>query len=155
ATAEDKYRIDGEAVYREAELLENGTLDAKRKSIEKYHEALELFRRAGARREESLTLNSISLIYNSLGETQKALEKYNEALPIVREAGASEGEAFTLNNIGGAYETLGEMQKALDKYNESLLLSRKTALQYGPHTPRHKFLVAQQLTLCSLARSYA
>jgi CHAT domain-containing protein/predicted negative regulator of RcsB-dependent stress response len=131
ATAEDKNRIDGEAVYREAELLENGTLEAKRKSIEKYHEALELFRRAGARREESLTLNSISLIYNSLGETQKALEKFNEALPIMREVGDRNGEALTLNNIGGVYQSLGETRKALEKFNEALPILREAGASEG------------------------
>jgi hypothetical protein len=44
ATAEDKYRVAGETVFREAELLKNGTLEDKRKSIEKYHEALDLYR---------------------------------------------------------------------------------------------------------------
>src|SRR5262245_39920355 len=49
ATAEDKYRVAGESVFREAERLQNGTLEARRKSIEKYHEALELYRKAGYR----------------------------------------------------------------------------------------------------------
>src|SRR5262245_516223 len=39
ATAEDKYRVAGDSVFLEAERLEVGTLEAKRKSIEKYHEA--------------------------------------------------------------------------------------------------------------------
>ena len=30
------------------------------------------------------TLNSIGVVYRSLGETQKALEKFNEALPLRR-----------------------------------------------------------------------
>src|SRR4029434_2385670 len=38
ATAEDKYRVAGEVIFREAEQLQKGTLEAKRKSIEKYHE---------------------------------------------------------------------------------------------------------------------
>jgi len=124
ATAEDKYRVAGETIFREAERLGNGTTDDKRKSIKKYHEALDLYRRAGARVREALTLNNIGLIYQSLGETQKALERFNESLPISRAVGNRRGEASMLNNIGMVYQSLGETQKALEKYNEALLLSR-------------------------------
>ena len=41
ATAEDRYRVAGESAFRDAERLENGTLEARRKSVEKYHEALD------------------------------------------------------------------------------------------------------------------
>src|SRR5262245_20506783 len=120
ATAEDKYRAAGEVAFREAERLHNGTLEAKRKSIEKYHEALELYRRATDRNGEAQTLNNIGEVYQSLGEAQKALEKYNEALSLSRAIGARGVEAVTLNNIGAVYWTLGETQKALEKHNEAL-----------------------------------
>ena len=63
ATAEDKYRVAGGAAFREAEQLKDGTLEARRKSVEKYHEALELYRRAGARSGEAGTLNRIGEVY--------------------------------------------------------------------------------------------
>jgi hypothetical protein len=56
ATAEDKYRVAGESVFQEAEQLKDGTLEDRRKSIEKYHEALELYRRASDRKGEAQTL---------------------------------------------------------------------------------------------------
>jgi len=124
ATAEDKYRVAGESLFQDAERLKDGTLEAKRKSIEKYHEALELYRRASDRRGEAQTLTCIGEVYRSLGEPQKALEKYNESLPISRAAGNRRGEAQTLNNIGVVYSSLGEMQKALEKYNEALPIRR-------------------------------
>src|SRR5262245_47862415 len=34
ATAEDKYRVAGEVIFQEAERLQDGTLEAKRKSVE-------------------------------------------------------------------------------------------------------------------------
>src|SRR5262245_45778370 len=40
ATAEDRYRVTAESIFREADKLSDGTLDEKRKSIEKYKEAL-------------------------------------------------------------------------------------------------------------------
>ena len=131
ATAEDKYRDAGETVFREAKRLKNGTTEDKRKSIEKYHEALDLYRRAGARREEAVTLNHIGAVYQLLGETQKALEKYNESLPLRRAVGDRRGEAVTLNNIGGVYNSLGEMQKALEKLNEALPISQAVGHRIG------------------------
>jgi len=124
ATTEDKYRVTGESVSREAELLRNGTLEAKRKSIEKYHEALESYRRATDRHGEAVTLNNIGSVYWYLGEMQRALEKYNEALTIFRTIGDREKEADTLSSIGVAYHSLGEIQKALEKYDEALPISR-------------------------------
>jgi CHAT domain-containing protein/predicted negative regulator of RcsB-dependent stress response len=134
ATAQDKYRVTGEAIFREAERLQNGTLEAKRKSIEKYQEALELYRRAGARRGEAQALNNSGSIYWSLGEMRKALEKYNEALPIVRAIGERRGEAVLLNNIGLIHSSLGELRKALEKYDESLPIRRAIADRRGEAT---------------------
>jgi len=124
ATAEDKYRVAAESVFREAEQLHTGTLEAKRKSVEKYHEALELYRRAGDRNWEAQILNDLGEVYWSLGERQKALETVNEALSIRRAVGDRLGEATTLNHIGVAYRLSGEMQKALEKFNEALPIVR-------------------------------
>jgi CHAT domain-containing protein/Tfp pilus assembly protein PilF len=124
ATVEAKYRVAGESVLREAERLQNGTLEDKRKSIEKYHEALELYRRASDRNGEAETLNNIGEVYWSLREMRKALEKFNEALRIFQLVGDRGGEAGALNNIGAIYWSLGEMQKAVEKYNEALPLRR-------------------------------
>jgi len=134
ATAEDKYRVAGESVFREAELLENGTLEAKRKSIEKYYEALELYRRASDRNGEAQTLNNIGGVYWSLGEMRKALETFNEALPISRAISDRRVEAETLHNIGLVYQLLGEMQKALEKYNEALPIRRALGDRSGEAT---------------------
>jgi len=131
ATAEDKYRVAGEEAFREAEQLKDGMLEARRKSIEKYHEALDLHRRAHARSGEAGILNRIGEVYLGLGETQKALEKFNEALPISQAIGARKVEAETLNYIGLVYETLGEIQKALEKFNEALPISRAAGDRSG------------------------
>jgi CHAT domain-containing protein/tetratricopeptide (TPR) repeat protein len=130
-TAEDKYRVDGEAIFREAEQLINGTLEAKRKSIEKYHAALELYRKATDRNGEAKTLNIIGEVHGLLGEMWKAVEKFDEALPIWRRVGDRRSEAYTLTNIGGVYRSLGEMQKALEKYNEALLIGREVGDRNG------------------------
>jgi CHAT domain-containing protein/tetratricopeptide (TPR) repeat protein len=124
ATAEDKYRVAAESLCREADLLGQGTLEEKRKGIEKYQEALELYRRANDSKGMGETLYSIGRVHRSLGEMRKALEMLNEALPILRAAGARKGEVVAINAIGLVYDSLGEMQKALEKYNEALPIAR-------------------------------
>jgi CHAT domain-containing protein/predicted negative regulator of RcsB-dependent stress response len=130
ATAEDKYRVAAESVFREAEQLQQGALEEKRKSVEKYHEALELYRRAGDRSKEAAVLNKIGWAYKVLGEMWKALETYNEALQISRAVGDRLGEAIVLSGIGGTYWRLGDMRKALEKYNEALQISRALGDRY-------------------------
>jgi tetratricopeptide (TPR) repeat protein len=131
ATAEDKHRVAAEALSREGERLLRGTLEEKRKGIEKYHEALELYRRAGASKEEAETLDNIGIIHLLLGEIQKALDKFDEALPITRAVGDRSGEANTLHNIGAAYRALGETRKALEKHNEALPIRRAIGDRQG------------------------
>jgi hypothetical protein len=67
ATTEDKYRVAAGAVLHEADGLQLGTLEEKRRGIEKYQEALELYRRAGASREEAKTLDIVFVLWTSAG----------------------------------------------------------------------------------------
>jgi CHAT domain-containing protein/Tfp pilus assembly protein PilF len=124
AKIEDRYRVEAEAFFHEARQLNHGTSEERRKSIEKYQEALELYRRAGDLAKEGAVLNLIGEVYYILRETRKALEKLNEALPLMRAVGDRRQEAVTLNNIGVVYNYLGETQKALEKFNEALPLVR-------------------------------
>ena len=123
ATAEDKYRVAGEPIFREAKQLQDGTLEAKRKSIEKYHEALELYRRASDRKGEAQTLNSIGTVYWSLGEMQKALEKYNEALPLRRAVGDRSGEAVTHFNEHRR-RSIGHWERCRRRWRRTMRLCR-------------------------------
>jgi CHAT domain-containing protein/tetratricopeptide (TPR) repeat protein len=123
ATVEDKYRVAAWTIFREAEQLQNGTAEAKRKSIVKYEETLELYRKAGDRKAEAQTLNNIAEVYWSLEEMQKAMGRLNEALTLSKAIGDRKVEANALGNIGMVYMSLGDMQKALEKLNEALPIS--------------------------------
>jgi CHAT domain-containing protein len=131
ATVEDKNRVAAESVFWEAEKLKQGTLEERRKGIEKYHEALELYRRAGDRSKEAYIIKEIGWAHMFLGELRKALEMYNEALQVSRAAGDRRQEANALNGIGGAYWQLGEMHKTLEKFNEALQVSRAAGDRRG------------------------
>jgi CHAT domain-containing protein/Tfp pilus assembly protein PilF len=125
ATAQDRNRVLAEKVYADGRLLESQRkAESLRKAIEKYDEALPLYRIAGDRRGEAHVLNQIGEVHWALGEIQKALEYFSQSLPIMRTIGDRSGEAMMLNNIGAAYALLGKKQEALDYYNQSLPLSR-------------------------------
>jgi CHAT domain-containing protein/tetratricopeptide (TPR) repeat protein len=131
ATAAEKYRVTADALSQEAEKIADGAQEAKRKSIQRYYEALELYRKASDREDEAQALINIGEVHLSLGETQMALDKFNEALPIKRAVGDKIGAAQALNNLGMVNRILGEMQKALDSYNEALSLIRAAGDRYG------------------------
>jgi tetratricopeptide (TPR) repeat protein len=124
ATAEDKHRVAAESIFQEAKQLEGGTSEARRKSIEKYEEARELYRKTGDRYKEAMALKSIGALYHFLGEPNKALDKFNESLPIMRAINNRRGEAAVINSIGLVYYSLGEMRKTLENLNEALTIIR-------------------------------
>src|SRR5207244_3717362 len=125
ATPQDESHIAAQKSVLEAkQLVAQGTKDSKLKAIDKYIEALPLYRAVGDRNGESNTLNNIGVVHDQLGEKQRALEYYNQALPLYRAVGDRSGEAITLNNIGIIYNNLGEQQKALEYYNQALPLKR-------------------------------
>src|SRR5919202_1314201 len=69
------------------ELSAQRSPEALRKAIEKYEEALLLFRSIGDHRSESKVLYVLGLTYAAVGEQQKAIGFYNQALPLVRAIG--------------------------------------------------------------------
>ncbi|MCT7953162.1 CHAT domain-containing protein [Ancylothrix sp. C2] len=122
-------------VFQEGfQLLQQGTAESLRQAIPKFEEAARLYRQAGDKRLEAVSLVSIGYIYNSFGERHKALEFYNQALPLFRAVGDRSMEATTLNNIGLAYDSLGEKQKALEFYNQALPLRRAVGDKRGEAT---------------------
>ncbi|MBO0721560.1 MAG: tetratricopeptide repeat protein [Blastocatellia bacterium] len=125
ATAEDRSRVMAERVYAEGISLESqGDADSLRKAIEKYKEALGLYKTVGMHQGEGDTLHEIGVILGRLGENRKALDYYNQALPHFQAVGDRRGEGLTLNDIGVSYYSLGEMQKALDYYHRAIPLER-------------------------------
>lgn len=129
ATARDRDRVAAESAARRASaggesLRIQGTAESFRKSLEKYEEALSLWRAAGNREQEAVTLNQLGDVYWRLSYSQKALEYYGQALPLWQAAGDREAEANTLNSIGTVYSQLGESQKALEYHNRALPVMR-------------------------------
>ncbi|WP_016952409.1 tetratricopeptide repeat protein [Anabaena sp. PCC 7108] len=116
------------------QLYQQGTKESLLQAINKWEEALPLYRAVGDRRGEATTLLGIGSVYSSLGEKQKALAYLNQALALYRAVGDRRGEATALNNIGGVYNTLGEKQKALAYLNQAIPLYRAVEDRGGEAT---------------------
>jgi hypothetical protein len=109
ATAQDKLRFAAEKASAEAMRFYNQqTAEALRKAIEKYREALTIWRTLGVRDEEDGALNAIGGFHSLLRENQKA---FSQALPLRRAASDRLGEGKTLSNIGLMHSRLGEKQR--------------------------------------------
>ncbi len=119
ATTKDRNRIAARRLYLEAEKLRIGRTEL-RKALEKYEEALSLFRADGDFAGEALTLTDMGSAYRHLGENSTAIDYYNQAMARWQTVGNLGGEAFTLNYIGVIYRDSGEKQKAVVYYREAL-----------------------------------
>lgn len=128
----DQDRSAAEKAFAEAEqLLREQRAESSRSAIEKFKESLPLWRAAGNRRQEALTLKRIGDVYQPLGEYQTALTVYNQALSLNRSNSDRQGEGETLNEISYVYLTLGENERALGLSNQALRLGQTSGNQRG------------------------
>jgi tetratricopeptide (TPR) repeat protein len=77
-TQQDATRAAAQKAFDEGmTLYEQGTAESRRQAIEKWQQALILWRKAGDKAGEAGTLVWLGYVYSDLGEKQKALEYYN------------------------------------------------------------------------------
>lgn len=125
ATARDRSRLAAQKLITEAEALSGErTAAALRKVIEKYQEAIPLWRAAGDQAQEAISLNRIAQILYRFGEASKALAPLLEALPLARKAQDRAVESDVLHNLGAVYMNLGQPDKSLEYLDQALQLSR-------------------------------
>jgi CHAT domain-containing protein/tetratricopeptide (TPR) repeat protein len=122
---ENGKRIAARSANDEGERLrKQGTAESLRTAVNKYEEALSLWRSVGDKSGEAETLNNAALVLNSLGEKQKALDYFQQALLLWKEAGDGKGQAMALSGIGAVHFALGDHRQALSYLKQSLLLFR-------------------------------
>ncbi len=130
AATQDRNRILATNALNSAmEFRTQGTLDGKLKAIERYEEALSLWREAGDQWKEAVTLDLLGQMYYSLRVPQKARDCYEEALALARTLRDSQLTARVLANSAQIHELLGEPEEAFENYKESLRLAQKSADQ--------------------------
>jgi len=138
ATEQDMNRVAAERTFTEGEQLRTqGTAESLHKAIQKYEEALSLWRALGDSSREATTLDFMGITYGWLGQSESALSYYTQALSLFRAMGDSEGEGGTLNNIGQAYRALGKKRKALEYSKRALPLLRAVGDRYGEAVTLH------------------
>jgi CHAT domain-containing protein/tetratricopeptide (TPR) repeat protein len=126
ATPQDTNRALAQAAFAGGEQLrKQGSAESRRQAIEKYGEALRLWRAAGDSRGAVQALDELGSLSRDLGENPRALEFLTEALPLVRTIRDRALEAHTLYYLGRVYGSLGERQRALDYYKQALPLLRE------------------------------
>lgn len=117
ATPQDHSRISAQKAFTEAKPLRNQrTRSSYRKAIEKYQEALSVWRTVNDVQLKAYTLNEMGLIYGDIGEYQKGLDAYVEARALYTQLGDWKSAAAMETNTAWIYNELGEHQKALDLY---------------------------------------
>jgi CHAT domain-containing protein/Tfp pilus assembly protein PilF len=132
ATANDRLRIAAERAYFEGQKLsEQGTEEARRKSIVKYFEALPIWRALGNRLGEADALYSAAYVYDLLAEERQSLNHYSQALQLYESLQDLRSVARTLSSMGEVYSTFGEKQKALEYLERALHLRQVVADRAG------------------------
>jgi CHAT domain-containing protein/tetratricopeptide (TPR) repeat protein len=122
-TPADKQQAAAEKLFWDAyQLFKQPAIEAKRQALEKYQQALPMFRALNDRSLEFYSTLVVGFIYHSSGDSQTALAYYRQALALCKSLGNKTDEPILLNNIGGVYDTLGDPQEALKYYGEALAL---------------------------------
>ena len=120
-TPQDRSRHKAERLYVEARQLEaSQKAESLNRAIEKYNEAMELFKALEDRDREADALQQISWIYLGTGESRKAVDDLERLLLLRRSLGDRSRELAALHSLGRVYNTIGEKQKALEYYNLAL-----------------------------------
>ena len=97
---------------------------SKRASIEKYQQALPLFRAAGDSYREALTLLSIGIAYYGVNEVRPALDYFNQTLTLATTIGERHLESGTETWVAGMLDILGDVVKALEHDQRAVKLAR-------------------------------
>jgi CHAT domain-containing protein/tetratricopeptide (TPR) repeat protein len=125
ANEKDKSHVSAQRAFEEGQKLraqQNAT--AKRAAIQKYEEALKLFKEVGDIYGQALSLNRIGFTHLQLNQYRASLDYLDESLTLARTLGDKRLEANIETFLGGANDVLGEVSKALDHYERALILAR-------------------------------
>lgn len=113
-------------IYAEAEFLtDEDSLELQRQALEKFQNALKLFREANDQAGEAKTLFQIGTIQYNAGESGAASKTAVEALKISQKAGEKYWEAKTFNLLGLIYGNLGNLQSAQTLFENAVTVFRQ------------------------------
>jgi CHAT domain-containing protein/Tfp pilus assembly protein PilF len=132
ATERDESRITAEKAVTEGERLRaQGTADSLRAGMEKFQQALALWRFLDEPYEQAVTHYGIGLSYRLTGEYQKAVESFRGAISLMRKVEQRYGEAVAQTGLAWTYLYLGDYDKALYNFTHSLSVRRSVSDPQG------------------------
>jgi CHAT domain-containing protein/Tfp pilus assembly protein PilF len=112
-------------------LRAKGTIEGRRKALEKFQEVIALSKTKQDKVWEVVAIVSSGYIYEQLGEIQKSLEFYLQGLELSRALGNREYTGAALNNLGGGYKILGDYEQAIFYLNQALTIDREIGDRQG------------------------
>ncbi|MEW6128788.1 MAG: CHAT domain-containing protein [Acidobacteriota bacterium] len=122
--AQDHLRLAAEKALSEGEYLQDK--GAIRKAINRFEQALQLWRELGAFTEQGNALIKLGEIYQLSGNYQRSLTYFQQALRLSRERSDKQLEAEALNDCGYTDLYLGNKAKAYEAITQALTLSMAT-----------------------------
>ena len=127
ATAVDRQHVAAERLFEAGRKLRSQQTAADRRAaIEKFEQALPLYRTAGDTYRQALTLLSIGFAYAQLNEFRSALDYGNKILPLAQGLTERKLEAAAETFVGQMHDVLGDVSAALIHLNRALVLSRES-----------------------------
>jgi tetratricopeptide (TPR) repeat protein len=126
ATPEDKNLVSAQRLFEEAEHLggqQNAA--AKRASLEKYQQALQLFAASGETYRQALTLRAMVGRFAQLSDFRNVIKYGKEALSLAQSLHDRRLEGSIETFLGGASDFLGEVKEALAHYQRAVVLARE------------------------------
>ena len=101
------------------------TEQGPRPALPEFERALALYREAGDRKGEAITLGLVGNCHKRFGDFQKALDYLSRALALKRELGERLEEGKTLSHLGLVYWEMGEYPAAIEHLTRSIAIGRE------------------------------
>jgi CHAT domain-containing protein len=132
AKPQDESRILAEKAVTEGEQLrDRGTAESLAKAIEKFEQALALWRAFNEPYEQAIASYGIGLSCRDTGEYQKAATNLGQALLLMRKVSDGYGEAVAQTGLAWTYLYLAENEKALQNFSQALSIRRSIKDPHG------------------------
>jgi tetratricopeptide (TPR) repeat protein len=114
------------ASYRNVQGVQFRLLGDTKRQLEAYQKALELYRSAGHREGEALSMFNIADVYSETGDTDKAIHYLQLCLPIFEAEKSLYYQSMVLRSLADLYRDLGSPREALAYKLKALAVDRTT-----------------------------
>lgn len=127
-TASDMIHVAAEQAFAEAQRLRRAN---PTQAIEKYNEAIGLWRDVGDLRQQGYAVTNIGRAHTTLRQLAPALQNLSQAFTLLTQAGDPPGQAFALNEAGAAQRDLGDLREAIVLYEAAFRIRFELDDRYG------------------------